>query len=139
MGNLKLCTFFFTLFYVFCFSQEKKVINLCSGSLIKKNENQGYYNLKIDYKNNITYNKKHNLKPQIFAGGITYCKNCKKEYDYFLIKEVSKPLSFKRYNLKDFIKKNKDNSEYFDFQQFYNNYFELSGKYYKLTGRGSIQ
>ena len=118
-----------------------KIIKISKNDSISltKDSRKNYF-LKIYYKRNIDFNKKNKLKPIVYAGGYSFCKKCKKEFDIYIIEEFTRiPSKNKEYTLENFIYINSNKTEYFDFEKFWNNYFKIDNKYYKLTNRGPIE
>ncbi len=140
MGNLKL----FILFFVSVILYGQKSIKIISvnknDNIILKKDNRKNFLIKIPYKKNIVFNKENNLKPVVYAGGLSCCEKCKKEFDIYLIQQITKPKGgiVKNYTVSDFIKIGKNNNEYFDFENFWGNYFKIEDGYYKLINRGPI-
>lgn len=117
-----------------------KIIEVHKEDMVKmKKYERNTFLLTIYYSNNIEYNKRKNYKPIEYAGGFQYCEKCKKEYNFYFVEKSVKPKGkLKVYRLQDAIVVDKNATEYFDYNSFWNQYIKINGLYYKIIALGPI-
>ncbi len=127
------------LFLSFSIKAQNKVIEIKKTDTIKIiKENNNSYLLTIYFRKNILFNKKNNFKTKVYAGGFSSCEKCKKEFSFYFVELVPKPKNYTIYSLNQYISIDKNKTEYFKYQEFWNNYFKIKGKYYQLKRMGPI-